>query len=221
MLLCCSQARFPRVTIGAAAIAEQLLENRSRIPLHRQRLRGTAPGERMRVDAAQIAGAGACVGRSIHGQLERSDLRFAGEVTGEQLVHRDVGDDFDFISAAVRGAREKRPGGAGVDVVPVCFDAGQHQHLIPERRQRFKDRGQFESRAFAFRRPSIPSPCRSERKTSGNDGQASRQARARDGSMASRNGSAIVAPIPRSMVRRGNDFAVRKVIYLVSFRYTF
>src|SRR5437667_448327 len=33
------------------------------------------------------------------------------------------------------------------------------------------------------------------------------------GTIASRKGSAIVAPIPRSTVRRDNDFAVRKFIF--------
>ena len=73
----------------------------------------------MSVNAAQIAGAGSGVGGGIHGKLQRRHLRLAGEVAGEQLVHGDIGDDFDFIASAARGAGEERSGGAGVNVIPA------------------------------------------------------------------------------------------------------
>src|SRR5215467_11945388 len=50
--------RFARLAIGAAAVAEQPFEDGARVPLHRQRLRGAAPRQRVRVDATQIARAG-------------------------------------------------------------------------------------------------------------------------------------------------------------------
>src|SRR6266567_4055794 len=75
----------------------------------------------------------ACVGRQVHGELERRHLRLLGETPGQQLVHRDVGDNFHFVASTVRRAREKRPGGAGVDVIPVCLDAREHEHLAAVR----------------------------------------------------------------------------------------
>ncbi len=114
-----AQPRLARRPLGAAGVAEQLLEHRARVVLHRQRLRRAPPRQRVRVDAAQVAGAGAGIGRRIDGELERGDLRLPGELPREQLVHRDVGDDLDFVPATARRAGEERPGGARVDVVPV------------------------------------------------------------------------------------------------------
>ena len=202
------QPRFARAPIRAAAVAEQPLEHRPRIPLHRQRLRRAAPRQRVRVDAAQVAGARAGVGRGVHRQLERRDLRLAGEMPREQLVHRHVGDDLDLVASAARGAGEKRSGGAGVDVVPVRLDARQHEHLIPERRQRLQNRRELERAALALRRPvlhrhpvrhieSLEPMRRLARRRSPRSENA--------GTIASRNGSAMVAPSPRRTVRRGND----------------
>ena len=133
------QPRVARGAVRAAAVAKQPLEHRSRIPLHRQRLRRAAPGERVRVHAAQDAGACPRVGRSVHRELERWHLRLAGEMPREQLVHRYVRDDLDLVSSAARRARQKRSGGARMDVVPVRLEAGQDEHLIPVRRQRLQN----------------------------------------------------------------------------------
>ena len=46
-------------------------------------------------------------------------------------------------------------GGASLNVVPVRAKAGQHQHLIPVRRQRFQDRRKLEGAALPFRRPVL------------------------------------------------------------------
>ena len=150
MLLCCRSRASRAVALGAAAVAEQPLEHRARVPLHRQRLRRAAPRKRVRVDAAQVAGARAGVGRRVHRELERCHLRLAGEMPREQLVHRDVGDDLDFVAAAARRAGQKRPGGAGVDVVPVRLDAREHEHLVAERRQRLENRRQLERAPSPF-----------------------------------------------------------------------
>ena len=150
-----AQPRFARRAIGAAAVAEQLLEHRARVELHRQRLRLAAPRQRVRVDAAQVAGARAGVGRRIHRQLERGDLRLAGEVPREQLIHRDVGDDLDFVAPAARRAGQERSGRAGVDVVPVRLEPGEHEHLVAERRQRLEDRRELEGRALGLRQPVL------------------------------------------------------------------
>ena len=191
------QPRLARRPVRAAAVAEQPLEHRARIPLHRQRLRRAAPRERVRVDAAQVAGARAGVGRGVHRQLERRHLRLAGEVPREQLVHRHVGDDLDFVSSAARRARQKRSGGAGVDVVPARFDARQHEHLIPERRQRLQNRRELERGPLALRQSSTPSPCRSAHRRSGTGAPAWRRpARASKTREASRRGTAAPASRP-------------------------
>ncbi len=145
------QPSFASGSIGAATVAEQLLEDRAWIPFHGQRLRGAPPGERVEVGAAQIAGARAGVGREVHADLERRQRwSFLREVPSEQLVNGDVGDNFDFVLASTRRAGEKRSGGAGVDVVPTRLEAGQNSHLFFVRGQRLHDGREFESGAFAL-----------------------------------------------------------------------
>jgi hypothetical protein len=53
-----------------AGVAEQALEHRTRVVLHRQRHRRCAPGDRVRVGAAQAARALAGIARSVRGQLQ-------------------------------------------------------------------------------------------------------------------------------------------------------
>ena len=131
----------------------------------------------------------------------------------EQLVHRHVGEDLDFVSSAARRAGQKRSGGARVDVVPARLDARQHEHLIPERRQRLQNGRQLERGALPFRRPVLHGhPVRHiERLEPVHRLRGARPRRENAGSIASRNGSASVAPSPRRTVRRGNDF-VRNAI---------
>ena len=149
------QPRLAGGAIGAAAVAEQLLEDRARVELHRQRLRRAAPRQRVGVDAAEVAGAGAGVVGRIHRQLERGHLRVAGEVPRQQLVHRHVGDDLDFVAPAARRAGQERARGAGVNVVPVGLESRQHQHPVAERRQRLENRRQLEGRALGLRQPVV------------------------------------------------------------------
>ena len=148
-----AQPRLARRPLRAAAVAEDRFEHRPRVPLHRQRLRRAAPGDRVRVDAAQVAGAGAGVVRPVHGHLERGDLRLPREVPGQQLVHRHVADDLRLVAPAARHPRQERAGGAGVDVVPARPESRQHGHLIAERRERLQDRRQLEARPLGRRSP--------------------------------------------------------------------
>ena len=135
------QPRFARRPVRAAAVAEQPLEHRARVVLHRQRLRRRCA---RRACACRRSSGCRCRRRRSPGRPSTaratppaSRLR---ELPREQLVHRHVGDDLDLVSSAARRAGQKRSGRAGVDVVPVRLDAGQHEHLVPERRQRLQDR---------------------------------------------------------------------------------
>ena len=149
------QAGLARRPVGAAAVAEERLEYRARIPLHRQRLRRAAPRDGVGVHAAQLAAAGAGVVRLVQGQLERRYLRLVRVVPGQQLVHRHVGDDLHLVAAAAVGAGQEGAGGAGVDVVPVRLEARQHEQLLAVRRQRLEDGRQLEAAPFRPRRPVL------------------------------------------------------------------
>ena len=145
--------RQTRLAVGAAAVAEEGLEDRARIPLHRQRLRLAAPRDGVRVDAAQVARAGAGVVRAVEGHGERRHLGLPREVPGQKLVHRDLAEDLGLVAAAARHAGQERPGGAGVDVVPARVEPGEHDRLVAERRERLEDGRQLEARPLPLRRP--------------------------------------------------------------------
>jgi hypothetical protein len=147
------QAPFARAALGAATVAKELLEHRSRVVLHRQGLRGAAPRDCVRVGAAQVAGAGTRVGRGIHRELEGGDLRLLGELPGEQLVHRHVRDNLHLVTPAAGRARQEGSGGARVNVVPVGLETRQHEHLIAERCQRLQDGRELEDASLTLRRP--------------------------------------------------------------------
>ncbi len=175
---------------------------------------------RVRVGATEVAGARAGVGRRIHRELERGELRLPGELPRQQLVHRDVGDDLDLVAPAARRAGQERSGGARVDVVPVRLEARQDEHLIAERRQRLEDGRQLEGRAFALRRPVLHRhPVRhiegleAMRRLRRSPGRAARTR------APSTRGTAApsVAPSPRRTVRRGSDFAVMNAMAVGSF----
>ena len=95
---------------------------------------GAAPRERVRVDTTQTCRytRPRCSGGPGRSRAMATCV-WLGEVPREQLVHRHVRDDLDLISSPARRARQKRSGGACVDVVPVGLEARQHEHLIPDR----------------------------------------------------------------------------------------
>ena len=150
-----AHARLARAALGGAAVAEQALEHGARVVLHRQRLGGAAPCNRVGVGAAEDAGARAGVGRPVHRQLQRRQLRLLREVPRQQLVHRHVGEDLHLGLAAARGAGQERTRRAGVDVVPTRVEARQHEHLLAERCQRLEDRRQLEAAPFGLRQPVL------------------------------------------------------------------
>jgi hypothetical protein len=101
------QSRFACGFARATAVAEQALEDGARVVFHRQRLCRAAPRDRVRVSATENPGAGTRVRRRIHREIEGSDLCFAGEVTCQQLIHRHVGQNLHFVSAAARRASQE------------------------------------------------------------------------------------------------------------------
>ena len=206
-----AQPRLARGTIGAAAVAEQFLEHRARVELHRQRLRLAAPRQRVRVDAAEIAGAGAGVVRRIHRQFERPQLCLAREMPGQQLIHRDIGDDLDFVASASCRAGQKRSRRAGVNVVPVRLEARQDQHLVAKRRERLENRRHLEVGARGLREPVLHRHPVGD--VEGLEALAPARPRARPPASSHRAAAATWRrPSPRRTVRRANGFAVSKVM---------
>ena len=131
LLCCCSRAsRDARSVVPLSP--KSLLEHRARVALHRQGLGRAAPRNRVRVRAAQIAGAGAGIRRSVHGQLQRGELGLFGEVTRHQLVDGNVCDDFDFRSSTARRAGQEGSRSAGVDVVPAGLEARRTRSSDPD-----------------------------------------------------------------------------------------
>ena len=93
VLLRCAPRRDRRV--GGAAVAEQPLEHRARVVLHRQRRRRAAPGDRVGVGAA-VAGVARRRRTRVDSmrQLERGELRVAGRVAlASDLIHRHAGQE--------------------------------------------------------------------------------------------------------------------------------
>ena len=71
---------------------------------------------------------------------------------GQDLIHRDVGDRRCLASHPGRAGQE---GGrrAGVRRRPVAPEAGDHGHLILERRQRLKNRSELKASPLLLRGP--------------------------------------------------------------------
>ena len=154
MLLCCCR-RFSRAARSVLPLSpNSFSKTAARIPLHRQGLRGAAPGERVEIGAAQIAGAGARVGRQSPCDIssDASCVSLAKCRPSSWSIETSAMISISLLPAA-RSAGEKRSGSARVDIVPTRLDAREHQHLIAVRGQRLQDRRQFES--------AVPSPFRS------------------------------------------------------------
>ena len=109
----------PSFPVSSPTIPKQRLEHGPWIPFSRQRLSGTAPRQRMGIDAAEISSARSRIVRRVQREFERGDLSFISEVPCEQLVHRHVRDDFDLVPTTTCGASQKRPRRTRVDIVPT------------------------------------------------------------------------------------------------------
>ena len=157
------RTRQARGRIGALTVAEEPLEDRARIVLHRQRRRRRAPGDRRDVGATEpgVAGAGE-LGR-LQAELERRELRVPAEVGRRNLVdgdprlevgalgrlHVDAGQEraADASMAARRLARAPNP--------RLVVEAAQHQHAITVRRERGQDRAEREVGSDGGGRPVL------------------------------------------------------------------
>ena len=153
----------PRRRVGAVAVAEQPLEHRARLDLHRQRRRRRPPRERVAVGAAVAGVARAEEVVGIAAELERGQLRLAAELPGGDLVHRHPGLDV----GALRSSSDARRSGSRP---PRAHDrrrlrpaAGRRfaapgrsaRAADPETAQRLQRRRQLEVRALGRRRPPV------------------------------------------------------------------
>ncbi len=99
----------------AVALAEHPLENLARIDLHRHRRRRRAPRQRVHVDTAVVAIAGADQpGVVFRGELHRRQQRVLADDAGCDLIGRDTGVRIDALRWLRPNAREPRRGGKRV-----------------------------------------------------------------------------------------------------------
>ena len=140
--------------VGAAAVAEHLLEHHAGVVLHRQRRRPAAPADGVGVDATVVAAALAGVGPAVDGELQRRELGVPAVLAGQQLVHRDAGHRRGLAGDARRPGQE-RGRRAGVGRGPVAAEARDHRQLVAERLEGMEDRGDPEPAALLGRRPVL------------------------------------------------------------------
>ena len=185
-----------RATVGgAAALAEQALEDDARMRLGRQRRRRRRPREVVLIDAGVAVVALADRLEQIHRQLERRQLRLLADLLRGDLIDRGaevvVGalGPLRLRRAEERGVRGRVRAGIGVLQLQVRDD----RELIGDRRERLERRRELVEPALARRRPArrcrSPSACRRSR-----GGAPARPASCAsaviDGTIASSSGSA-------------------------------
>ena len=218
--------------LGAAATrAEQQVERRPGILDHGQGLVRRGPAHRVRVRAVVVVPAPTRLIEPLDAELQRRQCRVRPEALREELVDRGPAVDVRALCLlGVRLAQEDRRGAEVVTADLLGAEGFRHPHVgvaddrgvvlpLPKR-----DRGRWTGRACSPSRPAganIPCSCAhvlhpaapwtSSMQTSRvlSSSCRTRAARRPAGTIASRNGSAIVAPIPRSMVRRDMCLPVR------------
>ena len=156
-------AREARRLRRVVAVAEQPLEHRARLVLHRQRRRRVAPRQRVGVGAAVAGLARADQLVRVEAQLERRQLRVLAERLRGDLVHRHAGADVGAFGLLRVHAGEERRRGAHVIAGALAVgrkrrlvrQAGDDEQPVAERRERLEDRRQLEARAVGRRRPLL------------------------------------------------------------------
>ena len=150
-----AQPRAPRLWIRAGAVAEQALEDHTRVVLGGQRRVLTLPADGVRVRTREPGVAGARRLAGLDGELERRHLRQLACFLGEDLIHRNAGIEPGLTQRgrhvgqeprARFGMRAARPSGRRNALQPA-----QHEHLLAKRRQRAQRRCELVGRAFGQR----------------------------------------------------------------------
>ena len=155
--------RAPRLGIGGGAVAEQPLEERPRVALHRQRGRGRAPGQGADVGATEagVAGAGELGQADAH--LERGELGLPAEHLRRDLVDGGAGPEVGPLGRLGVHPGEERAGDAPVAAGGVArklggggvVEPGQYLQPVAERFQGLQDRGELEPAALGGGGPVV------------------------------------------------------------------
>ncbi len=135
-----------------SALPEHSLEGLARIDLHRHRRGVRAPRQRVHVDAAVVAIAGAQQRRMIlGGQLDGRQRRVLPDVLRRNLIGRDARVSIHALRRL--GPHAAQPGGRAQRmhrraVRRAIAQSAHHVHAIPERLQRLQNRREFERRTL-------------------------------------------------------------------------
>ena len=199
---------------GASPFAEQALEHDPRMGLGRQRRRRRRPREVVLIDAGVAVVALADGREQVHREFERRQLRLLADLLRGDLVDGRA-------EVVVRALGQLRPGRAQERAVGRRVRAGigvaqlqvrDRRDVLLDRRQRAENRRQLVEGVRARRGPAgdvaahrhVDEPEAPEpRRVGGVPASA-----VIEGTIASSNGSASVAPRPRRNVRRGRAFFV-------------
>ena len=141
-------AREPRGGIRSPGVAQQALEDRPRIGLHRQRRRRTHPADRVGVCAGVSATASAHIVARLESQLQRRELRMPAGFPRHLLVHRHAGPELGALRALRRHTGQEAGGARLVDVVrPLVAESRHDEQAVAEWLQGLQDRSDLEPRA--------------------------------------------------------------------------
>ena len=209
----------PHGGVGGAAVAEQPLEHRPRVVLHRQRRGGRAPRDRLGVGAAQAGGALPGVGFLVDRELQRGERRRGAELAREHLVDRRVGHHVGLGRSAAPRAGQERARRARMDVGPRGVEPREDEHPVAERRQGLQDRRQLEAASHRRRRPVLHRHAvrHEDRLEAANrlDGDPP-QPRTRRAPWHPETAAPRSAPTPRRTFRRARGFAVMMLMPCMS-----
>ena len=223
---CCGRrqsARAARRGIGAAAVAEQPLEDDPRVVFHRQRRRRAAPGDGIGVGAAEAGVARA--GEVAPSSASSSDASWvcSAELLRSNLIDRDAGLDLGRVGSLRLNAgqeprrRARMHAGAVPAAEPAACCASPLSTTSRSRNgSAAAGREELEAGALRRRRPLLHDHAvRHVDDTEAATALAGVCACAASaGTMPSSSGSASVAPRPRRTVRRGIAFLVMIMILL-------
>ena len=205
--------------LGAAAVAEEALEDHARVDLGHVGRGLAAPRDGVHVEA--VAGIARPLRRRVERHLDRGHPAVLAQVPGRDLVGRGGEADLGARTRAVVGMHtgEPRPGGAVVIAAAVALAVGfqvrkvrQDVEVIAHPFQRLQVGRQLVLAAGlarfplrmddAVRRVDEPQP----------HGRLACDWAESAGIMESSSGSATLAPMPFSIVRRVSVFLVRNVM---------